>query len=471
MKKISISTDEARYTRSAALASRWPAAPARRRGTCRADSSGSRTRSARSACDRTLGDLALEPLEVGHGDRLAVDALRPPRRLALRPSRIRVMGVGVELRVRAAIARIHGDRCDPAASPREGGHAPCDLDAVDRGVQLRVRGVEQLSDVRLGASSAAGRPSCSARSRSSTAAPTGIAAQPRARSWRTTRPRTAPSCGPARRSPTQACRTGSRPDRSRGDEGRGGRRSTHASHTRGRADRGDRGACPGDAVPPDREADDVDAELRQLVQPRRERSGAVCEPGIVGDAERDVSCRAPSPRPGGREDEARTCGHDDGERRYGSSPHLSRRRRTSAAASPHAKSTASNAPRPITSVGNARSSASAGGVSPASRRGAAFSSTARLAAISARRDVVGGGRVRPKILGQRVDRSLVALGRVAGVERACRPVVEDRLGARRPGCVGNPRSAKRHDRGARKRYNDDRATAHPVCARFAPHCP
>src|SRR5262245_27575331 len=95
-----------------------------------------------------LRDLPLEPLEVGHRDRLAVHALRPPWGLALRPARIRIVRVGVELRVRVS------HRTDPRDGRDAGGPCPRSGDAArhlrtgDRSVELGVGGIEKRLDVR-----------------------------------------------------------------------------------------------------------------------------------------------------------------------------------------------------------------------------------------------------------------------------------------------------------------------------------
>jgi hypothetical protein len=119
-------------------------------------------------------------------------------------------------------------------------------------------------------------------------------------------------------------------------------------------------------------------------------------------------------------------------------------------------------PSTATSAGNARSESSPTASLATSRDAgsppAAEALTARVAAIAARR-----------MSSAAVDRRLVALRRVVGVEGAPGPVVEDRLGA--GGRVGAPdrRPHERREDGARERDRQDRASSHALSTGFQRH--
>jgi hypothetical protein len=66
-------------------------------------------------------------------------------------------------------------------------------------------------------------------------------------------------------------------------------------------------ACARDRVPAHREANDVDPEPIELVEPRLERAGALREPGIVLDSGERPRRRVP----GVREDEGCEEPHDE----------------------------------------------------------------------------------------------------------------------------------------------------------------
>ena len=68
------------------------------------------------------------------------------RRLA-RPRRVRVVGVGVELRVRGGHAAEPGDGRDAAQPAARRRHAAADLRVRQNGVDPLVPGVEQVLDV------------------------------------------------------------------------------------------------------------------------------------------------------------------------------------------------------------------------------------------------------------------------------------------------------------------------------------
>ncbi len=227
-------------------------------------------------------DLADEPVDRRHRDRLAVAAAA--RRRRLEPAeRIRVVRVRVEPGTRRVHAADEGDRRDPAGRAARRGDAAADLRARRRAVDRGVRGVEQRLrvDARRGRAQPAplvrlvpDQPVLDER------IPVGGAAreacEPPLRARRPVR-------ASGRRSPSAACPRSSPPAPSRARGGPAGSRPTGPSRS-----------APLRASISfqfERVADELDAHRVERVEALVERARAVGDPGIVLEPVADVRRR------------------------------------------------------------------------------------------------------------------------------------------------------------------------------------